>query len=75
MKLIDMTSDEDSIPEEILSPDREYNYPRDHVSNIVEQNVKPPTRESSIGMFSGKNNQNERRQKQTSLSVNKSNIL
>lgn len=66
-----MTSDEDSIPEEILSPDREYNYPRDHVTSIVEPNVKPPTRESSISMFSGKNNQNqnERRQKQTSLSV------
>ncbi|XP_046808733.1 disco-interacting protein 2 isoform X2 [Lucilia cuprina] len=57
------TGDE-SIPEEIISPDKEYNYPRDHVGNMVEQNIRPPIRESSKGIASGKNSQPERRQKQ-----------
>uniref|UniRef100_A0A1B0G3J4 DMAP1-binding domain-containing protein n=1 Tax=Glossina morsitans morsitans TaxID=37546 RepID=A0A1B0G3J4_GLOMM len=62
---LDSTTDDDSIPDDIISPDREYNYPRDHVSNIVEPNIKPPIRESSKGIFPAKNSQSDRRQKQT----------
>ncbi|XP_073840161.1 disco-interacting protein 2 isoform X2 [Musca autumnalis] len=46
------SSEDESIPEEIISPDKEYNYPRDHVSNIMEAHIKPPVRESSIGIVS-----------------------
>ncbi|XP_055385633.1 disco-interacting protein 2 isoform X8 [Condylostylus longicornis] len=45
----DSTTDDESIPEERIStPDREYNYPRDHISNSREQ-IKPPIRDSSVG--------------------------
>ncbi|TMW48834.1 hypothetical protein DOY81_006083 [Sarcophaga bullata] len=54
------SSDDESIPEEIISPDKEYNYPRDHVGNVVEQNIKPPIRDSSKGISSGKNQQGKR---------------
>ncbi|XP_037031677.1 disco-interacting protein 2 isoform X5 [Bradysia coprophila] len=43
----DSSSDEGSIPEERIStPDREYNYPRDHLSNSREQ-MKLPSRDHS----------------------------
>lgn len=44
----DSSSDEGSIPEERIStPDREYNYPRDHLSNSREQMKLPSSREHS----------------------------
>ena len=46
----DSTTEDESIPEEgISTPDREYNYPRDHISNSREQIIKPPIRDSSVG--------------------------
>ncbi|XP_058987473.1 disco-interacting protein 2 isoform X3 [Musca domestica] len=60
------SSEDESIPEEIISPDKEYNYPRDHVSNIMEPHIKPPVRESSIGIVSSKSRQSDSRKK-TSL--------
>ncbi|XP_055903593.1 disco-interacting protein 2 isoform X10 [Eupeodes corollae] len=46
----DTTTDDESIPEERIStPDREYNYPRDHINNSREQIIKPPIRDSSVG--------------------------
>lgn len=44
----DSSSDEGSIPEErIATPDREYNYPRDHLSSSREQMKLPSSREHS----------------------------
>lgn len=48
---LDSSTDDESIPEEIISPDKEYNYPRDHISNSMlppEPIIKPPIRESSM---------------------------
>ncbi|TDG53237.1 hypothetical protein AWZ03_000052 [Drosophila navojoa] len=48
---LDSSSDDESIPEELISPDKEYNYPRDHISNSMlppEPIIKPPIRESSM---------------------------
>lgn len=61
---LESSTGDESIPEEVISPDKEYNYPRDHVGNLVEQNIRPPIRESSKGKSSNKNSQLERRQKQ-----------
>ncbi|EDX07006.1 GD25718 [Drosophila simulans] len=49
---LDSSTDDESIPEETISPDKEYNYPRDHISNSIlppEPIIKPPIRESSMG--------------------------
>lgn len=46
-KFLDTSSDDGSIPEERIStPDREYNYPRDHLGNSREQ-MKLPSRDHS----------------------------
>ncbi|KRF97799.1 uncharacterized protein Dwil_GK17656, isoform B [Drosophila willistoni] len=48
---LDSSTDDESIPEELISPDKEYNYPRDHISNSMlpqEPIIKPPIRESSM---------------------------
>ncbi|XP_030386379.1 disco-interacting protein 2 isoform X2 [Scaptodrosophila lebanonensis] len=48
---VDSSTDDESIPEELISPDKEYNYPRDHISNSMvppEPIIKPPIRESSM---------------------------
>ncbi|XP_054731793.1 disco-interacting protein 2 isoform X1 [Anastrepha obliqua] len=58
---IDSSTDEESIPEETISPDKEYNYPRDHVSNIMEPIIKPPIRDSSMGGAQNKHKYPERR--------------
>lgn len=57
------STEDESIPEEIVTPDKEYNYPRDHVSNMIEAHIKPPVRESSIGIISAKGSQADRRKK------------
>ncbi|KAL5290225.1 DIP2 family protein [Megaselia abdita] len=45
----DSSTDDDSIPEERIStPEREYNYPRDHINNSREQIIQPPKRDTSI---------------------------
>lgn len=45
---IDSSSDDASIPEErIATPDREYNYPRDHLSNSREKMKLPSSRDHS----------------------------
>ncbi|XP_059217269.1 disco-interacting protein 2 isoform X2 [Stomoxys calcitrans] len=59
----DSSTEDESIPEEILSPDKEYNYPKDHVSNVVETHIKPPVRESSMGIASFKGSHADRRKK------------
>ncbi|XP_055854107.1 disco-interacting protein 2 isoform X9 [Episyrphus balteatus] len=59
----DTTTDDESIPEERIStPDREYNYPRDHINNSREQIIKPPIRDSSVG--GGHKNFSDRRPQQ-----------
>ncbi|XP_039963154.1 disco-interacting protein 2 isoform X1 [Bactrocera tryoni] len=58
---IDSSTDEESIPEETISPDKEYNYPRDHVSNIMEPIIKPPIRDSSMAGAQNKQKYPERR--------------
>lgn len=68
-ELLDPTSDDDSLPEDIISPEREYNYPRDHISNIVEFNIKPPIRESSKGIFTSKTGHNDQKYKPPVLQV------
>ncbi|ALC42967.1 DIP2 [Drosophila busckii] len=48
---LDSSTDDESIPEELISPDKEYNYPRDHISNSMlppEPIIKPPIRDSSM---------------------------
>lgn len=46
---LDSSTDDDSIPEERIStPEREYNYPRDHITNSREQIIQPPKRDTSI---------------------------
>lgn len=58
--LAESSSDEGSIPEERIStPDREYNYPRDHLSNSREQ-MKLPSRDHS-GRHQNNSNISERR--------------
>lgn len=45
--ILDSTSDDESIPEErIATPDREYNYPRDHLCNSRDKIKLPPQRDS-----------------------------
>ena len=52
---LDSSSDDESIPEEILSPDKEYNYPQDHVVKMLpEQLIKPPIRDSSMATSANK---------------------
>ncbi|XP_055854104.1 disco-interacting protein 2 isoform X6 [Episyrphus balteatus] len=61
--VVDTTTDDESIPEERIStPDREYNYPRDHINNSREQIIKPPIRDSSVG--GGHKNFSDRRPQQ-----------
>ncbi|XP_037935929.1 disco-interacting protein 2 isoform X2 [Teleopsis dalmanni] len=57
----DSTTDDESIPEEIISPDKEYNYPQDHINNMTESVIKPPIRDSSMGGSVHKNKYPERR--------------